>query len=145
MKQLLYISRATPNPDLDALHDLLVQARRRNGRLGVTGLLLYGDGRFMQVIEGPTHSIDEVYASICADARHADIETIYEAYCDQRSYSGWRMAYRPLHGDEQAFVEAKDVLEAAHGRAGPIDIGPVMRTLYRQSLTGPRDRRGRLQ
>ncbi|MEL7487882.1 MAG: BLUF domain-containing protein, partial [Pseudomonadota bacterium] len=64
MKQILYASLAAAELGLDDLENILATARRRNKKDDITGLLLFGGGRFFQVIEGPTLSIDRLYSDI---------------------------------------------------------------------------------
>ncbi|MEM8771478.1 MAG: BLUF domain-containing protein [Pseudomonadota bacterium] len=137
MKQLVYISECFRPLDTEGVHDLLVQARSRNALNGVTGLLLYGGERFMQVLEGSVSAVDEIYASIRQDSRHINISTVYEAFTDHRSYESWHMAYRPLwaeNGVEQAFTEVRDILDTAQNQEEPIKLGSVMSAFYREAL-----------
>lgn len=52
MIQLVYMSAALWRPTRSDLVTLLAKARQNNSQLGVTGMLLYHDGSFMQVLEG---------------------------------------------------------------------------------------------
>lgn len=97
--QLGYVSTATAPVDRSALADILAAARRRNVVEHVTGVLLYRDGRFLQLLEGPVPSVDGVYASIMEDPRHTDIHCVWTAHAAQRSFSQWTMGFRDLAED----------------------------------------------
>lgn len=84
MHVLLYRSRARTALLAADLNQIIETARRRNRRLGVTGLLLHGQmetipgiaGEFVQWIEGPKASVDELFADIAQDSRHTDVEVL---------------------------------------------------------------------
>lgn len=91
--RVLYVSAANGEPD-DAEHaQLLAQARERNESLGVTGLLLYKDGLFMQFLEGAREDVEAVYASITRDPRHAGVRTILSGTIERRIFQNWSMAF----------------------------------------------------
>jgi hypothetical protein len=93
---VVYMSVAAVDFDDAALLRMLEEARLRNDALGVTGLLIHKDGRFMQVLEGPEHSVQNRLDAITADARHADVKSLVREDIDARRFDGWSMAYRPL-------------------------------------------------
>lgn len=71
--QLIYASRSEePQESPDELRDILDQSLRSNDRAGVTGLLAYGDGRFLQCLEGDRDEVNAIYSKIVADERHRD-------------------------------------------------------------------------
>lgn len=89
---LLYRSHATARPMAAELEDMLSQARVYNAAADVTGLLLYHDGRYVQVLEGPKCAVREVYARICRDPRHVHVITINEGLGPARRFPTWRTA-----------------------------------------------------
>lgn len=89
--QLVYESRAAPSLSDEDLQDILDEARSHNASAGLTGLLLYADGRFLQVLEGPKTAVQEVYTSIQNDARHTDVTTLLTTSLEERSFPGWQM------------------------------------------------------
>lgn len=93
IRRLLYRSRQSYEFGTDDLLRLLLSARRYNGDHGITGLLLYRDGVFMQLLEGAAAEIDGLYARIAADPRHRDIDMLQAADEAERMMPGWQMAY----------------------------------------------------
>lgn len=91
---IVYVSAATRLMDDEELERLLQEARRNNLRLDVSGLLLYGDGNFMQLLEGPEAVVRELYARICRDPRHHMVTTVFDESGLAREFSDWSMAYR---------------------------------------------------
>jgi len=86
---LTYQSHALSAPSDEELSGLVEQARVRNSRHGVTGMLLYEDGRYLQTLEGPPEGLDEIWSSIKRDERHDDIEVLSQHLVQSRIFSDW--------------------------------------------------------
>lgn len=86
---LTYQSRASAPPSEAELNDLVARARQRNQSFGVTGMLLYENGRFLQTLEGPPEGLGTVWRSIQQDERHKDIEVLTEHFVEARLFSDW--------------------------------------------------------
>jgi len=86
---LTYQSHAAAPPSEDELDALVQRARSRNRSVGVTGQLLYEDGRFLQTLEGPADGLSEIWSSIQRDERHTDIEVLTEHFVGSRLFSDW--------------------------------------------------------
>lgn len=99
--QLSYVSSAVYWMEQAELETLLEQARPNNHRLGVTGMLLYADGAFIQVLEGPRDSVLALYERILEDKRHTHALVIYEGSASERLFPDWKMGFRYL--DRQSF------------------------------------------
>ena len=93
MNQLIYASRAVARFDTPALTALLEQSRARNAGLDVTGLLLFAQGSFLQLLEGPAAAVDEVYASIQRDERHDGIRLLCREPAPARLFPDWTMGF----------------------------------------------------
>jgi hypothetical protein len=96
MIQLIYVSSATELFSESQLVDLLSQAREHNASIGVTGMLLYKDGNFMQVLEGAADDVQPLYAKIRSDPRHKGVITVLERPVAQRGFAEWSMAFADL-------------------------------------------------
>jgi Sensors of blue-light using FAD len=95
---MAYLSSASfPYSDGD-LAALLTISRANNARLGVTGMLLYRDGQFLQVLEGPEDGVRDRYSRISADPRHRDVHKLMETDVTERQFPVWTMGYRALNG-----------------------------------------------
>jgi hypothetical protein len=77
------------------LPPLLRRARLHNERSRLGGLLLYANGEFMQVLEGPEPALSQLYARIKADPRHYAVRTLAYGPIAERAFPDWRMAYVP--------------------------------------------------
>lgn len=91
--QLIYASATTGDPKEAELAELLRAARLNNGRIGLTGMLLYTGGSFFQVLEGDADTVDAVFATIADDARHTSVVMIIRERIRTRSFGQWSMGY----------------------------------------------------
>lgn len=95
--QLLYVSSATSDDLQDEeLLKILDSSVSNNTKLGITGMLLYSRGTFMQVLEGSEEAINEVYRRICQDPRHHNVQTLYRDKIQHRDFPQWSMGFRKL-------------------------------------------------
>ena len=90
---LVYMSKATTPWNQQELTDLLKQSRRDNLALDITGLLLYADGNFMQLLEGSRETVTGLMERIKNDARHHDINVLEEGMAPARHFAQWSMAF----------------------------------------------------
>ena len=109
LKQLIYCSDARKAMDPVALRSILERARIRNAELGITGMLLYSNGRFIQVLEGESGPIDALYDKIALDPRHDHVRTVMSLSVKARDFPQWSMAYRVVsQADIQVHPELND-------------------------------------
>ena len=93
--QLAYYSQATEPFSEAQLLDLLQVAREKNRKLGISGILIYNRGCFLQLLEGDNKSVDNLYDRICDDLRHKESSIIYRQFRNERIFKeDWYMAYR---------------------------------------------------
>jgi hypothetical protein len=94
---LLYTSMATrPMTDED-LVTILQVSRRNNTADEMTGLLLYHNGNFMQILEGPRVNVEHTYQRITRDPRHRYVVTVLKQPITERTFGAWRMSFVNLH------------------------------------------------
>ncbi|HEX2776328.1 MAG TPA: BLUF domain-containing protein [Candidatus Acidoferrales bacterium] len=96
MIQLVYVSSSTKPFTKDELIQLLDKSRQNNKKLGITGMLLYKDGDFMQALEGDETKVHALSAQIAKDPRHSRVTTLLEAPCSTREFPDWSMGFRNL-------------------------------------------------
>ena len=88
--RLLYASRAIDTSP-EAIETILAKSRRGNPSSGITGILCYGGGIFLQAIEGGRLAVSELYGHIQRDARHKDVVLLHYEEISERRFSGWTM------------------------------------------------------
>lgn len=99
--QIVYTSAATELFDRSSLMDLLKGSVQRNTRAGITGLLLYKEGVFMQALEGEETAAKALFARISRDPRHSNIITLIAEKTHQRDFPNSAMAFRDLNAGEK--------------------------------------------
>jgi hypothetical protein len=99
MLSVVYASTAAVPFSEEALSVLLERSQAKNARLGLTGLLLYKDGQFMQALEGAEDAVRDLYAVIAADPRHSGVRTLLEEQVSARQFPDWTMGFRVLTDD----------------------------------------------
>ena len=104
MFYLVYVSVAAEKASKDDLLEILARSRTNNAEAGITGLLLYKDGNYMQVLEGEEKAVRDLYARIRRDPRHLGIVTLVEGRRDNRCFGDWSMGFQDLSS-----LEARDV------------------------------------
>ncbi|MEW6466820.1 BLUF domain-containing protein [Tibeticola sp.] len=88
--RLLYASRAV-DPSPAVIEDILAQSRQFNPTCGITGILVYGGGIFLQALEGGRAAVNELYGHIVRDARHKDVVLLHYDEITERRFGGWTM------------------------------------------------------
>ncbi|MBO2009880.1 BLUF domain-containing protein [Hymenobacter negativus] len=73
---------------------MLVKARAFNAANQISGMLLYRDGQFVQVLEGEEATIRILYDKILCDPRHTNMQMLEDAPLNHRKFASWTMAYR---------------------------------------------------
>jgi len=99
MKQIIYISRANREFSDPELEELLQIARIKNAARGVTGMLVYSKGSFLQVLEGPPSKVDEVYNKVEEDRRHRNVVLLKELSVREPCFPDWKMGFKRLTSD----------------------------------------------
>lgn len=99
---LIYISIATRPFSTEELVDLLEHARKNNLRANITGMLLYKNGNFMQVLEGEEKAVRALSAKIARDPRHHKMMTLLEGETQEREFPEWSMGFNNLEMPEAA-------------------------------------------
>ena len=89
--RLMYASRAVPATDQDSLLSILRKSKANNPALGVTGVLCYSEGIFLQVLEGGRSAVNRLYNQIAADPRHTQVELLHYEEIGERRFAGWSM------------------------------------------------------
>ena len=106
--QLVYISRAVGNASEVELPEILREARGHNSAQGITGILCFAYGRYLQVLEGGTQEVNALYLKIGADKRHEAIRLMKFSQPQTRTFALWSM--RLIRLDEKSSAEARSLV-----------------------------------
>lgn len=94
LARLLFASRATdpaPAATAQTIDAICQRAQAHNAESGITGVLVHGDGVFMQAIEGSRECVNALYAHILRDDRHRDVLLLHYEEITERRFAGWTM------------------------------------------------------
>ncbi len=113
LHSIVYISNYIGEDTRGDLDAILESARRRNAADDITGLLLFHDESFCQVLEGPKDKVVDCYARIVADLRHRGCILLDERDIERRQFADWDMAYIPFaaldESRQQGFIDLLDL------------------------------------
>jgi hypothetical protein len=87
----MYASRAIPSVDQDELVSILRKSKANNPSLGVTGVLCFSEGIFLQALEGGRSQVNRLYNRIATDSRHTQVELLSYQEIGERRFAGWSM------------------------------------------------------
>jgi hypothetical protein len=93
MQRIIYISSSQEYLNGEKIEMLLGQSRKYNLENKISGILIYIEGDFLQVIEGPKFAILDLFESIKKDSRHKRIMTIVNTEIKKRSFPKWNMGF----------------------------------------------------
>jgi hypothetical protein len=94
---LLYVSEAPDSLNYSDLLDILKVARDFNEKNQISGVLIYRDGFFIQLLEGDKNKIDQLMKNIKKDPRNHSIRILIESESSGRIFGDWSMAF--IDGD----------------------------------------------
>jgi len=89
--QIIYMSRATEAQSASQIFDILRLSRSNNSRDGITGILMYYDKCFFQVVEGERRFVEACFSRIASDSRHTQVTAIWNGEVAKRTFPSWTM------------------------------------------------------
>ncbi|MEM8484456.1 MAG: BLUF domain-containing protein [Bacteroidota bacterium] len=101
--QLIYISAASVDFTTEDLTNLLKKAREKNAKVDVSGMLIYHEKSFFQVLEGPEEEVYRVYDMIADDPRHDEVRLLLKSVVENRSFENWSMGF--VNTDRELFEQ----------------------------------------
>jgi hypothetical protein len=107
-RQIIYISDARFGINRHDIEDILSSSRLNNGANGVSGMLLYSAGVFVQALEGEPETVGDLYARIADDPRHANIDLVEDIMVDERGFDAWAMGFVEAPSDALASFLGQD-------------------------------------
>lgn len=111
-KSLMYVSKSSNDLEYDEILDILAHSWKYNHNSHISGMLLYDDRHFMQLIQGPILTVDTLYERISQDARHQSIKLIGEEMLSERETSGWGIGF---YDKQEAADIFYDSFHVGHG------------------------------
>lgn len=135
MRQIVYASRSYTEMSATELEAIATVAQRNNQRDGITGLLLYGDGYFFQVLEGEKDVIEDMKKHVWNDLRHDIISVIRDDPIEARAFPDWSMGcYRidalPPRGSMWEIADLESIIDHLPPQAS-LDLVVLARKFFK--------------
>ncbi|MBC7924415.1 MAG: BLUF domain-containing protein [Bryobacteraceae bacterium] len=105
LEQIVYLSHATSSLDSLELTSILQTARQANQQRKITGMLLYRDRRFLQVLEGPPEDLRDLLTRLAKDGRHGELQVLLQETIQSRVLGQWSMGFCDLDGAQAKSVQ----------------------------------------
>jgi hypothetical protein len=106
MYYLIYLSAGVNWFSETELTDILSISNINNSRNNITGLLLYSEGNFIQLLEGEEQNVKDTYDRISKDQRHKGITPIASGSIDKRNFPEWAMGFKSINSGEMKELDA---------------------------------------
>ena len=143
--QCIYASAASREFETAELAELLEAARENNAKLGLTGMLLYAEGSFFQVLEGQPDVVEALYAKIERDRRHDQVTLVIKEPIPKRYFDAWTMGFYEVSREELAGMSGVNDFFSKDRAEISVDAGRAKKLLasfrdgrWRKKLTGAR-------
>lgn len=109
---LVYTSVSKQKMSSRELEEMLMRTRVKNKALGITGILLYLDPFFIQVLEGEDNIVNKLFNRIKKDPRHYKATPIYKKSIDKHYFENWTMGFKKFdYSDVEKMEGFSDVLQ----------------------------------
>lgn len=139
LKQLLYISDAAENITYGDIEDIHRTSMTNNAIRGITGILFYSQGHFVQFLEGESVAVSGLFNDILQDDRHNAIKLLFDREASKREFEDWDMALLDLNGfNNQHRLDLQDLVHLAgyqsrQTNGDPMDL--IILRKFRRLLT----------
>jgi hypothetical protein len=110
--QVIYVSAARHLFNPAELRELLRLARIKNERLEVTGMLLYHEGSFLQVLEGPPSAVNPLLETIDRDQRHQNLMLLLRREIEARNFADWKMGFVEVVAEAKSLPGFRDYFKS---------------------------------
>ncbi len=107
MIRLIYLSQAVKPFSSEQLLTLRRECRRSNSENGLTGVLLYYNECFIQVLEGKEETVNRVFEAIKKDPRHTNVTELERSYITERQFEDWSMGFEEIDASQLAKLNIK--------------------------------------
>ncbi len=121
LTQLIYISEPF-GFDEAMLGGILVQARRNNPALGITGCLVCRQDMYLQLLEGEDEPVTALYTRIAADDRHLAVRKLHGGPVASRMFPDWAMRDDPA---QSWLWSPAAIAGGAASRASPVELQAI--------------------
>ncbi len=102
---ICYVSSENDRMEENHIEILFSQTQRNNTANDISGILLYSQGNFFQVIEGDAITIKELFKKIENDDRHRNLFRVFNREIKQDQYDGYCCDFLTKHNQSEELNE----------------------------------------
>jgi hypothetical protein len=107
---MFYMSDYVGDGDInEELAQISAVSKVNNAKQDITGVLLYHNKTFLQVLEGQHAEITSLMTKIAKDCRHENIQVLIDEPIGQKSFQTWNMESFNL--DSQSQIEFSSLIK----------------------------------
>tara|TARA_B100000809_G_scaffold187176_1_gene185427 strand:+ start:6227 stop:6643 length:417 start_codon:yes stop_codon:yes gene_type:complete len=104
LRRIIYTSKVTTEFSKRSLLDLLHDSRTFNRIDNISGVLMHRDGVFLQIIEGDSVVIQDLFSRLRTDIRHNEVKIIFDCFVNSRLFSNWTMGCADFDEPELSLI-----------------------------------------
>lgn len=119
--ELIYVSLASWQMNADDLESIIDEANQKNVTREITGCLYYNDRTFIQVLEGEKNKVLDLFLKITKDARHLNVQKIWEGAIEERAFPNFSMGFF-LDENQNYQKEISQILDEASSKSSVAKI-----------------------
>ncbi|MGL6122906.1 MAG: BLUF domain-containing protein [Shewanella sp.] len=115
LKQFIYSSTAVGHITKADIDHIIEKASKNNAELGITGVLLFNKGTFLQVLEGDEGAINKLRQLIKGDPLHTDFNELCYLHIDKREFPEWAMAHKDANDPDilERFMHMQNINQSS--------------------------------
>jgi len=113
LSQLIYVSVRKSTCTDHEIENILASSNKNNGKKDITGVLLYSNNKFLQVLEGDRNEILNLYDHIKLDDRHKNVTMLSLKPISQRYFPSWQMGSKAIDTNSYSFLTDMTAQEQA--------------------------------
>ena len=130
LHSIVYLSSSTSDLTEEELSNILSTSRINNQAVDITGVLLYGKGSFIQVLEGEKAKIERLFAKISTDIRHTGVTRLLSMDIFERNFPAWRMGFKKMKDvDEIGLLNEQLDFKAKMSQNFPVQSPQIFKLL----------------
>ena len=103
IRTICYVSTAVQSLTEQGLSKLYEQVIENNKEKYVTGVLLFSDGNFMQIMEGEDDVLETLYQKIREDDRHHHLFKLVDHFIDERIFEYYSNGFTIVTDEKAIF------------------------------------------
>jgi hypothetical protein len=108
---LTFVSTPTLPFSFLGLSRLLCHIYLNNQTNDITGILIFKDNQFTQILEGQESSVEKIWLTIQKDERHTDLQLLSKESIEMRSFMKWSMLFPESEKVIEYFPDMAEVVQ----------------------------------